>query len=67
CFEASRALDTLNSVPQNKSAKETTQELLDAVDRFTGNAEPSDDETVLFFKMKKYGKLREITERRQTR
>lgn len=62
CFEASRALETLNSVPQSKSAKDTTQELLNAVDRFTGNAEPSDDETVLFFKMKKYGKLREFTE-----
>ena len=67
CFEASRALETLNAVPQNKSAKETTQELLDAVDRFTGNAEPSDDETVLFFKMKKYGKLREFAECQATR
>ena len=60
-------METLNAVPQNKSAKETTQELLDAVDRFTGNAEPSDDETVLFFKMKEYGKLREFAECQATR
>lgn len=54
CFEISRALDALNGVEKGATSKEMTRTLLDAVDRFTGGAEPSDDETVLMFKFKQF-------------
>ncbi|MBP5622099.1 MAG: SpoIIE family protein phosphatase [Thermoguttaceae bacterium] len=50
-FETSRALDTLNGVDENASAKEAAKALFDAVDVFTNNAEPSDDETLLMFRL----------------
>ena len=50
CFENDRALAALNGAPATASAIELVQTLFDAVDEFTGRAEPSDDETVLVLK-----------------
>ncbi len=52
-FEIDRALDALNKVGEKTSAKKTANALFAAVDRFTNNAEPSDDETLLLFKLKR--------------
>lgn len=49
CFEVKRALKTLNETPRHSTAKEYVQTLFDAVNDFTNNADPSDDETILFF------------------
>ena len=50
-FETSRALEALNGVDENESAKTAAKKLFEAVDRFTNNAEPSDDQTFLLFKL----------------
>ncbi len=50
CFELKRTLATLNAFSADQHVKETVNLLFDAVDRFTGYAEPSDDETILLFK-----------------
>lgn len=53
-FEMERTLKALNSGEKNLTSKEIANELLDAVDNFTHNADPSDDETILLFKYKKF-------------
>ena len=50
-FETYRALEALNGVDENASAKQAAKTLFDAVDAFTNNAEPSDDQTLLLFKL----------------
>ncbi|MBR4750878.1 MAG: SpoIIE family protein phosphatase [Thermoguttaceae bacterium] len=54
-FETDRALDALNKVDEKTSAKKTANALFAAVDRFTNNAEPSDDQTLLLFKLNRLG------------
>ncbi len=55
-FETSRAIEALNSVDEKASAKKTAETLFAAVDRFTDNAEPSDDQTLLLFKLNRLDK-----------
>ncbi|MBR5760285.1 MAG: SpoIIE family protein phosphatase, partial [Thermoguttaceae bacterium] len=50
-FETSRALEALNGVDENASAKTAAKKLFEAIDRFTDSAEPSDDQTLLLFKL----------------
>ncbi len=50
CFEVKRALDVLNGLSSEASAKDIVESLFVAVDQFIGHADPSDDETALVFK-----------------
>ena len=50
CFETDNALNVLNALPRNATAKESVAALFDAVAKFTNYEEPSDDETILFFR-----------------
>lgn len=52
-FEMERTLKTLNDLPCDCKAKVKVNSLFDAVDAFTDNAEPSDDETILVVSLKK--------------
>jgi serine phosphatase RsbU (regulator of sigma subunit) len=49
CFETDAALNVLNSLPPDATAKESVEALFEAVAKFTNYEEPSDDETILFF------------------
>ena len=49
CFETDAALNVLNSLPSDATAKESVEALFEAVAKFTNYEEPSDDETILFF------------------
>ena len=53
CFETSRALSVLNSVKETEAVKKIAETLFDAIARFTGTTEPSDDETALLFRLRK--------------
>ena len=56
CFETGRALGVLNSVDESASAKETARRLFEAIAEFVGSDEPSDDETLLLFKLRRIGR-----------
>ncbi|MBQ9874745.1 MAG: SpoIIE family protein phosphatase [Thermoguttaceae bacterium] len=59
CFESRRALATLNAAEENEPAKATAERLFAAIAEFTGTEEPSDDETLLLFKMRKFARKRD--------
>ncbi|MDO5309354.1 MAG: SpoIIE family protein phosphatase [Planctomycetia bacterium] len=50
CFEVERAIRTLNGMGATASANDSVKALFDAVDEYTDNQPPSDDETILLFR-----------------
>ena len=54
CFETQRALDALNAASEDDPVEKLATLLFNKIQEFTQSAEPSDDETLLVFKLVKF-------------